>query len=98
MMSRGWGWAAALLLLAAAAHAALAIQALAYAALGFWLSARVRYPALAIPLAVGVLLAAVGAIWAVDPFLRGAASQGQLLYAALLPNPVTAVASALDTD
>jgi hypothetical protein len=80
------------------AHALLLAQSLFCAALGTWLAGRVRYPALAIPLAVAVLAAATGAIWAIDPYYRGMRDPTPWIYAALLPNPVTAVGSALNTD
>lgn len=80
------------------AHGLLLVQALFFAALGTWLAGRVRYPALAIPLAVAVLAAAVGAIWVIDPYYRRMGDPSPWIYAALLPNPVTAVGNALNTD
>ncbi|MGV3720816.1 MAG: hypothetical protein ACO1SX_07890 [Actinomycetota bacterium] len=80
------------------AHGLLLVQAIAFSALGVWLAGRVRYPALAIPLAIAVLGAAVGAIWAIDPYYRGMGDPSPWIYAALLPNPVTAVGNALNTD
>ncbi len=80
------------------AHALLAAQAAAFGALGLWLSARLRHPGLAVPAALGVLAGAVGAIAALDPFLRGLEDPAPWIYAALLPNPVTAVGNALETD
>lgn len=80
------------------AHALLAAQCMAFAALGLALAGRLRYPALALPIAVGVLALCVGAIAAVDPFLRKMGDPTPWIYVALLPNPVTAVGNALDTD
>jgi hypothetical protein len=80
------------------AHGLLLVQALAFGALGIWLADRVKYPALAIPLAVVVLAAAVGAIWVIDPFYRRMPDPSPWIYAALLPNPVTAVGNVLNTD
>jgi hypothetical protein len=80
------------------AHALLAAQAATFAALGVWLAGRLRHPALAIPAALAVLAAAITAIRAVDPLLRAAPDPSPLIYAALLPNPVTAVGAALNTD
>ncbi|HTE17471.1 MAG TPA: hypothetical protein VK689_03705 [Armatimonadota bacterium] len=81
-----------------AAHLLLAAQALAFGALGLWLTGKVRYPALAIPAAVAVLGSAMGAIWALDPFYRRLEEPERWIYWALLPNPVTAVGNALNTD
>jgi hypothetical protein len=80
------------------AHALLAAQSVAFGALGLWLAGKLRYPAAAIPAAVAVLAAALGAIWALDPFLRSFADPSPWIYAALLPNPMTAVGNALETD
>lgn len=80
------------------AHGLLLVQAIAFSALGVWLAGRVRYPALAIPLAVAALGLAVGAIWAIDPYYRAMGDPTPWIYAALLPNPVTAVGNALNTD
>jgi hypothetical protein len=81
-----------------AAHAMLLAQALFFAVLGLWLAGRVRHPALAIPLAAAVLAAVTVAIWMLNPFYRALADPGPWIYAALLPNPVTAAGAALDTD
>lgn len=80
------------------AHGLLLTQAVAFTGLGLWLAGKVRYPALAIPLAVGVLAAATGAIWAIDPYYRRMTDPSPWIYATLVPNPVTAVGNALNTD
>ena len=80
------------------AHALLAAQCLAFGALGIALAGRLRLPALALPAAVGVLVACVGAIAVMDPFLSRLGNPTPWIYAALLPNPVTAVGNALETD
>lgn len=79
-------------------HGLLLSQAAAFAALGLWLAGRLRVPGFAIPIAFGILAAAVAAIWAVDPLLRRVDNPTQWIYAALLPNPVAAVGTALNTD
>jgi hypothetical protein len=58
----------------------------------------VRYPAVAIPLALVVLGGAVAAIWTLNPLYRRLDDPGRWIYLALLPNPVTAVGSTLETD
>jgi hypothetical protein len=83
---------------ALAAHGLLLAMSVAFAALGTWLSARVRYPAFAIPLAVLVLGGVVGTIWLIDPYYRRMPDPAPYIYAALLPNPVTAVGNVLETD
>jgi len=80
------------------AHALLLVQSIAFAALGVWLASLVHYPALVIPIAVAVQAVAVGAIWAIDPYYRGMSDPSPWIYVALLPNPVTAVGNALNTD
>ena len=80
------------------AHVLLAAMALMFAALGVWLSGLVRHPGLAIPLALAVLGIAVGAIWLIDPYYRRMTDPAPWIYAALLPNPVTAVGNVLETD
>jgi hypothetical protein len=80
------------------AHLLLGAQCLAFGALGMWLSGKLRYPAAAIPVALAVLAAFVGAVWTLNPFLRSMTDPSPWIYAALLPNPVTAVGNALDTD
>jgi len=82
----------------ATAHLLLATQAAAFGALGLWLAGRVRYPALAIPLALATLALATGAIGLLEPFYRSLGDPSPWIYAALLPNPVTAVGNALETD
>jgi hypothetical protein len=81
-----------------AAHLLLIAQSAAFAALGLWLAGMVRYPAIAVPIAVGILAAAVGAIWALEPFYRTLGDPAGWIFWALLPNPVTAVGNALGTD
>jgi hypothetical protein len=81
-----------------AVHALLASQALAFGALGLWLAGKMRYPAFAIPVAIGFLAATVGAIKLLDPFYRKLGNPEDWIYAALLLNPVTAVGNALDAD
>lgn len=80
------------------AHGLLLAQAAAFTAIGVWLAGKVRYAALAIPLALGGLAAATGAIWVIDPYYRRMENPSPWIYAALLPNPVTAVGNALNTD
>jgi hypothetical protein len=80
------------------AHLLLGAQSLAFAALGLWLAGKTKHPALAIPLALAVLAAVVGAIWVIDPFYRSMADPVPWIYGALLPNPVTAVGNVLETD
>lgn len=80
------------------AHGLLLTQAGAFTALGIWLSAKVRYPGLAIPMAVAVLAVATGGIAALDPYYRRLGDPSPWIYVALLPNPVTAVGNALNTD
>jgi hypothetical protein len=81
-----------------AAHVVLLAQAFAFGALGLWLAGMLRYPGLAIPAAVVVLGAAIGAIWVVDPFLRAVSNPAGWIFWALLPNPVTAIGTALEID
>lgn len=83
---------------AVGAHGLLLVQAAAYGLLGVWLAGRVRYPSLAVPLALIVFAATVAAIWAVDRWLAKVRDPGGLIYQALLVNPVTATASLLETD
>jgi len=83
---------------AAIAHGLLLVLAVGYGALGMWLAGRVRYPSLAIPLALALLAVSIAGIAAVDPFLRASADPSRLIGGALALNPVTAIASALDTD
>lgn len=80
------------------AHVLLISQAFAYAALGVWLTGSVKHPAFAVPLALALLAAAVGAVWVIDPFLRQMSDPSGPIYWSLLPNPVTAVGNALNTD
>lgn len=82
----------------AVVHGSLAAQAFAFAVLGLWLAGRLRYPAAAIPVALALLAVAVCAIAGVDPFLRRLDEPTAWIYWALLPNPVTAVGVALNTD
>ncbi len=79
-------------------HLLFLTQVLAFGALGLWVASRVRLPGLAIPLALGVLAAAIAAIWLLNPCYRWLAYPTAWIYAALLPNPVTAAGSVLDTD
>jgi hypothetical protein len=79
-------------------HALLGAQAAAFAALGLWLAARARWPGAAIPIAVLLQAAATAAVWALNPFYRTLPSPEGWIYAALLPNPVTAAGSALGAD
>lgn len=79
-------------------HGLLLAQSVAFAALGLWLAGRLRIPGFAIPVAFLVLTAAIGAIWAVDPQLRKVDNPTDWIFWALLPNPVSAVGTALDTD
>jgi hypothetical protein len=79
-------------------HALLSSQAAAFAALGLWLAAGVRWPGAAIPVSLLVQAAATAAIWALNPIYRSLSSPEGWIYAALLPNPVTAAASALGVD
>lgn len=80
------------------AHALLLSQVLAFAALGLCLAGITRHPAFAVPLAVLLLAGACTAIWGLNPFLRSVPDPAPYIYAALLPNPVTAVGNALETD
>lgn len=80
------------------AHGLLAAQCAAFAALGLGLAGRLRYPGLALPIAIGVLVLCTGVIAAIDPFLRQMGDPTPWIYGALLPNPVTAVGNALETD
>jgi hypothetical protein len=80
------------------AHLLLAAQCAAFGALGLWLSGKMRYPAAAVPVSLSLLGAAMGAIWALDPFYPSLGAPEPWIYFALLPNPVTAVGNALDTD
>jgi hypothetical protein len=80
------------------AHGLLAAQCMAFAALGIALVGRLRLPGLALPLALVLLATCTGAIAAIDPFLRGLGDPSPWIYWALLPNPVTAVGNALETD
>ena len=81
-----------------AAHGLLAAQCAAFGALGLWLSGRLRHPAAAVPVALLVLAGALAAIWALEPFYRSLQEPERWIYWALLPNPVTAVGNALNTD
>lgn len=80
------------------AHALLAAQATAFAALGVWLGSRISLPGLAIIIALAVLAAATLAIWLIDPYYRSMQDPSPWIYGALLPNPVTAIGNALNTD
>ena len=80
------------------AHGLLLAQAASFTGLGMWLAGTVRFPALAIPLAVAALAAATGAIWIIDPYYRRMSDPSPWIYGALLLNPVTAVGNALNTD
>jgi hypothetical protein len=80
------------------AHGVLAAEALAFLACGLYLGDRLRLTALAIPIAVSLIAAALGAIWALEPFYRHLPSPEIWIWWALLPNPLTAVGTALDTD
>ncbi|MFN3648836.1 MAG: hypothetical protein ACK47B_04570 [Armatimonadota bacterium] len=80
------------------AHLLLLVQSAAFAALGLWLTSRVRYPALAVPLALLILAAAILALAGLEPFYRQMETPERWINWALLPNPVTAVGSALETD
>ncbi len=82
----------------ATVHGILGAQAFAFAVLGLWLAGRLRYPAAAIPTALVLLAFAVCAIALIDPFLRRLNEPTAWIYWALLPNPVTAVGVALNTD
>lgn len=81
-----------------AAHGLLVAQVAGYGALGLWLAARLRHPGLALPLALAGLAIAVGALWVVDAVVPRLPDPYPWIYAALLPNPVTAVGNALNTD
>src|SRR5262249_27482618 len=80
------------------AHGLLAAQALAFSALGLWLAGWLYYPGAAIPAALALLAAAIGGIWLLNPFYRAMGDPSAWIYAALLPNPVTAVGNVLETD
>lgn len=80
------------------AHGLLLAQVAAFGAVGLWLSERLRHPGLAIPAALALLAAAVAAIFGLEPFYRKLGDPSPWIYAALLPNPVTAVGNALETD
>lgn len=80
------------------AHGLLLAQAMCSTGLGMWLAGKVRHVALSIPLSIAALAAATGAIWMIDPYYRRMADPSPWIYAALLPNPVTAVGNALNTD
>lgn len=80
------------------AHGVLVAEAAAFLALGLYLGDRLRLSALAIPIALGVLALALGAIWAIDPFYQKVPSPETWIWWALLPNPLTAVGTALNTD
>jgi hypothetical protein len=81
-----------------AAHGVLAAEAAAFLALGLYLGDRLRLTAFAIPISLVILGAALGAIWALEPFYRKLPSPENWIWWALLPNPLTAVGTALDTD
>lgn len=100
LVSLGAAWFTRGLLLSEVltAHLLLLAQAFAYAALGMGLASWIKHSALAIPLAVGLLGVAVGAVWAIDPFYRRMEDPPTWIYRALLPNPVTAIGNALNTD
>jgi hypothetical protein len=80
------------------AHLLLAMQAVCFGTLGIWWSTWVRYPAMAIPLALSGLTAAIGGLWCLEPFYRVMHDPSPWIYAALLPNPVTAIGNVLNTD
>jgi hypothetical protein len=83
-------------------HVLLTTQAMAYAALGAALAGRLRRAVLAVPVALGVLAASLGALWLVDANVRllaaGPGGAAPWIYAVLLPNPVTAAGAALEAD
>jgi hypothetical protein len=80
------------------AHLLLACQVTAFAALGLWLGGLIRLPGISISLALGVLALATLAIALIDPLYRSMGDPSPWIYGALLPNPVTAVGNALNTD
>ncbi len=80
------------------AHGLLVVQAFAFGSLGLALGGWLRYPGAAIPHALGFLAAAVAAIWAINPLYRWLPDPSGIIYACLLPNPVTAIGAVLETD
>jgi hypothetical protein len=80
------------------AHGMLGAEASAFLALGLYLGDRLKFAGMAIPISLGVLAAALGAIWLLEPFYRMLSPVESWIWWALLPNPLTAVGTALDTD
>jgi hypothetical protein len=80
------------------AHTVLVALTAAAGALGLWLAGRLAHPGMAGPLALGLLAVCVGALPALDPFLPRLRDPSPWIYAALLPNPLTAVGNALNMD
>jgi hypothetical protein len=80
------------------AHGVLAAEAAAFVVLGLWLGDRLRLSALAIPIALAFLALALCAIWAIDPLYEKVPKPENWIWWALLPNPLTAVGTALNTD
>ena len=80
------------------AHGVIAAEAAAFLALGLYLGDRLKLSALAIPISLAVLALALGAIWAIDPLYQRLPSPENWIWWALLPNPLTAVGTALNAD
>lgn len=81
----------------AAAHAVVASGVTAWVLLGAAPAQRLPASA-AVPLAWGALALCLALVAAVDPFLRALPDPALAAYLALLPNPLTAVGSALGAD
>ncbi len=82
----------------ATAHGVILAEAAAFLGLGLWLGDRLRLSAFAIPLALAALAVALGAIWAIDPLYQKVPGPENWIWWALLPNPLTAVGTALNAD
>jgi hypothetical protein len=80
------------------AHGVIATEAAAFLALGLYLGDRMRYVSMAVPISLSLLAATLGPIWLLEPFYKIVTPLESWIWWALLPNPLTAVGTALDTD
>ncbi|MBI3909740.1 MAG: hypothetical protein HY320_02265 [Armatimonadetes bacterium] len=81
-----------------AAHAVVLVICAAFAAAGQALASRLRLAAAAAGGCVALMLLATGGVALLTPFYRTLGAPAGWIYAALLPNPVAAVAAALNWD
>jgi hypothetical protein len=79
-------------------HLLLICEAAAFCAMGLWLADRVRFPGLAVALAATLLACCLLAILWVEPLYGRVGRPETWSYLALLPNPLTAMGSVLETD